>query len=446
MAKRSSKHQTASAQAAAAGVGELLRQASSVLASDPSRAEALARKALASDPGGIEARSLLGAALRRKGDPKAALAVLSRLAAAKSCPWIVHFELAQAQLALGHSRAAVAPLRKVVALNPDWTQAWRLLGDILMAGGDFAGAREAYDRRVLSMIRDPALRTAAEAMIEGRHSEAERDLRTLLAAKPSSPAAAEHLLADSLRRMNQLSKAESVLRGCLSKAPEFYNARVCLTQVLFAQHRFVDAATELDRLLARDANDTRCQMMRATVAASIGRHDDVLALTATVVEAFPDQPRARLVHANALRTLGRMTEALAAYLKVLELDPDFAEAYWSLANLKTYRFSTNQRAAIERLLARRSMPAKDGAELNFALATSLEDEGDYAEAFERYSRGNAVERKRRAYDRDAVSQVFRNTKAVFTADLFKLRSGWGDVDPDPIFIVGLPRSGSTLVE
>jgi tetratricopeptide (TPR) repeat protein len=296
------------------------------------------------------------------------------------------------------------------------------------------------------MIRDAALRTAAEVMIQGRHADAERDLRAQLATKPPSPAAAEHLLADSLRRMNQLAKAEQILRRCLSKAPEFYNARVCLAQVLFGQHRFVEAAAELDRVLARDASDTRCQMMRATVAASIGRHDDVLALTAKVVEAFPDQPRAWLMHANALRTLGRMAEALAAYLKVLELDPDFAEAYWSLANLKTYRFTADQRAAIERLLARKSMPAKEGAELNFALAKSLEDEGAYAKAFERYSRGNAIERKRRAYDRDAVSQVFRDTKAVFSADLFKLRSGWGAVDPDPIFIVGLPRSGSTLVE
>jgi tetratricopeptide (TPR) repeat protein len=446
MAKKSGKHRTAPARAGAVSPGDLLRQASGVLASDPAQAEVLARQALGADPGSVDARSVLGAALRRKGDPSAALAVLTRLTAAKSCPWIVHFELAQAQFALGQSRAAVAPLRKVVELNPDWTPAWRLLGDIMLASGDFPGARVAYDRRVRSMIRDPQLEAAADSLIDERLDDAERELRALLGAKPTSPAAAEHLLADTLRRKNQLAEAERILLRCLAKAPGFYNARVCLAQVLFGQHRFVDAAAELDRLLAREANDTRCMIMKETVVAAIGRYDEVLALTAAVLDAFPDQPRAWLARADTLRTLGRIDEALAAYLRALELDPDFAQAYWSLANLKTYRFTPDQRAAMERLLARKSMPARDGAELNFALAKAFEDDKVYAKAFERFSRGNAVVRKQRAYDRDAVSQVVKKTKAAFTADFFKQRSGWGAVDPDPIFIVGLPRSGSTLVE
>ena len=446
MAKKSAKRRTAPARAETVNPGDLLRQASSVLASDPAQAEALARQALDADPGSVDARSVLGAALRRKGDLNAALTVLTRLTAAKSCPWIVHFELAQTKLALGQSRAAVAPLRKVVELNPGWTPAWRLLGDVLIAGGDFAGARRAYDYRVRSMIRDRPLEAAADTIIAERYDDAERELRALLAAKPTSPAAAEHLLAETLRRKNKLPQAERVLLRCLAEAPGFYNARVCLAQVLFGQHRFVEALQELDQLLERDPNDTHCLMLKATVATALGRFDDVLVLTTAVRDAFPDQPRAWLVHANALRTFGRTAEALAAYLKVLELDADFAEAYWSLANLKTFQFTAKQRADIERLLARQSMPAKEGAELNFALAKAFEDDNAYAEAFERYSRGNAVERKRRPYDRDAVSLRFARTKAVFTADLFGLRSGWGVDDADPIFIVGLPRSGSTLVE
>ncbi len=444
MAKRSGKHWTASAEAV--NPADLLRQASAVLASDPVQAETLARQALLADPGSVDARSVLGAALRRKGDPSAALAVLTRLTAAKSCPWIVHFELAQTRVALGQSRAAVAPLRKVVELNPHWTPAWRLLGDILIAGGDFAGAQLAYDRRVRSMIRDQQLAAAADALIADRCDDAERELRVLLAAKPATPAAAEHLLAEALRRQNKLAQADRVLLRCLAKAPEFYHARVSLAQVLLGQHRYVEAATELNRLLERDPSDTHCLMLKATVEAALGRFDDVLALTGAVRDAFPDQARAWLVHANTLSTLGRIAEALEAYLKVLELDADFAEAYWSLANLKTFHFSAEQRADIERLLGRKSMPSKDAAELNFALAKAFEDDKAYANAFQRYSRANAVERMRRPYDRDAVSERFEKAKAVFTAEFFKLRSGWGVADPDPIFIVGMPRSGSTLVE
>jgi tetratricopeptide (TPR) repeat protein len=406
----------------------------------------LARRALDIDPGSVDARSVLGAALRRKGDLNAAIAVLSRLAAAESCPWIVHFELAQAQLAAGRSRSAVGPLHKVNELNPGWTPAWRLLGDILMVSGGFGNARLAYDHRVRSMIQDSRLQEAADALIDGRLDEAETALRAALEAKPTSPAAAEHLLAETLRRKNQPAKAEKILAQCLAKAPGFYNARITLVQVLFAQHRLADAARELDRLLASDATDTRAVMMKATVLTGLGRHEGVLPLTAALLESFPDQPRAWLVHANTLRTVGKVDEARAGYLKALELDPDFAEAYWSLSNLKTYRFTAPQRAALERLVARRSMPAKDAAELNFALAKSLEDEGVYEKAFQRYARGNAVERKRRPYDPDFVTQGFHNTKAVFTAGLFAERAGTGATDPDPIFIVGLPRSGSTLVE
>ena len=446
MAKSSAPRKTASLQAGAIAAGGTLREAFSVLTSDPTRAETLARKALDADPGNNEARSLLGAALRCKGELEPALAVLAPLAAATSAPWIAHGELAQVLLALGRSRAAVAPLRRALELNPGWTPGWRQLGDIVMAGGDFNAARSAYDRQIRSMIRDPRLLAAVEAMISGRLDAAERELRALLAAQPAASAATQQVLGEVLWRLNRPGDAAAVLRQCLAAAPEFYHARQSLADVLYGTREFPEAVRELDRLLARDPADCRSLILRATALNELGEYEKVAQATAAVLAQFPDQPRVWLVHGNCLRNLGRIEPSIRAYQKAIDRDPAFAEAYWALANLKTFRFTAEQLAAMENLLARDDLTSKDRAELHFALGHARENEGAFAAAFEHYVRGNALERARRPYNSDATSAGVRRLKALFTRSFVDDRAGWGASQSDPIFIVGMPRSGSTLVE
>jgi tetratricopeptide (TPR) repeat protein len=446
MAKRGASRQSASPQAGAIAAGGPLRQAFSVLTSDPTRAETLARKALDADPGNNEARSLLGAALRRKGELEPALAVLAPLAASAAAPWIAHGELAQVLLALGQSRAAVAPLRRALELNPGWTPGWRQLGDIVMAGGDFNAARSAYDRQIRSMIRDPRLLAALDAMISGRLDAAERDLRALLAAQPAASAATQQILGEVLWRLNRPGDAAAVLRHCLAAAPEFYHARRSLADVLYGIREFAEAVGELDRLLARDPADCRSVILRAAALNELGEYEKIAQATAAVLAQFPDQPRVWLVQGNCLRNLGRIEQSISAYKKAIECDPAFAEAYWALANLKTFRFKPEQLAAMENLLARDDLPPKDRAELFFALGHVRENEGSFAAAFENYVAGNALERARRPYNPDATSAGVRRLKSLFTRSFVDGRAGWGATQSDPIFIVGLPRSGSTLVE
>ena len=218
--------------------------------------------------------------------------------------WRVQFDRALALCSEGASRAALAPLRVATELNPRLTEGWRLLGDILTASGDFRGARRAYDHALLSMIRDLRLCGAAEALAENRLGGAERELRELIALKAAPAAAAGQLLGEALFRQNRLAEAESALRACLGEAPAFYEARRSLAQVLLAARRFPEAVAEFDVLLTRDGADYPCLAMKAAALTEIGRYAEAVAVSAAMLERFPDQPYAWLVHAGGLRTLG----------------------------------------------------------------------------------------------------------------------------------------------
>ena len=421
-----------------------LRTASGLLASEPARAAALARQILAAAPDTLDAQVVLGTALRLQGRLADARAVLEPLAASQTASWVVQFEWARVLFALGRSRAAVAPLSRAVELNPGLTDGWRLLGDIQLAAGQVPAAQAAYDRRLRSVIRDPRLFGLAEALAEGRLDAAERDLRSFLAADPAAMAVL--LLSEVLRRRSRLADAESLLTQCLAHAPDFDLARQSYALVLLGSGKPLQALVELDRLLARDPSDHRNRMIKAAALTEVGDFAAATAINAGLLEVFADQPQGWLVHGNGLRTLGRIDEAIAAYRRCLELDPDCTDAYWSLANLKTYRFDSETLAAMETRLAGPDLGPEDRANLHFTLGKAREDAERFAEAFDHYARGNAIQHGLRAYDPGATTALVARSKALFTPAFFAERTGWGEVAPDPIFIVGLPRSGSTLVD
>ncbi|MHB8528947.1 MAG: tetratricopeptide repeat-containing sulfotransferase family protein [Caulobacteraceae bacterium] len=433
------------ARAPSVEVSVALRPAIRLLAFDPARAEAVAREVLVSAPGDCDALIVLATALRLQGAFEAARAVLEPLAATRTNSWIVQFELAQVLFALGRTRAASGPLSRAVALNPALTAAWRLLGDILLFSGQFPAARAAYARQVASTIRDTGLKAAAEALAEGRLDVAERDLRSILARDPAA-VTPKHLLGEVLVRRSLLVEAVNLLARCVEEAPDCGLARHSYASALYSSGRCAQAMVQLDLLLARDPADFRCRMTRAAVLTEVGDYAAAAEVTASLLDSFPDQPQGWLVHGAGLRTLGRIGEAIAAWRQCIALEPECSEAYWSLANLKTYRFTALERAAMEARLARPDLPSGDRVNLDFALGRAYEDEARWAEAFASYARGNAIEHGCRAYEAGVTRGLVQRSKALFTPEFFAERPGWGVSAPDPIFIVGLPRSGSTLVD
>lgn len=420
-------------------------RAADLLSADPAEAEAVARQVLTTAPGHPQAAFVLGSALRRQGDHEGARALIEPLASAHTGVWSVQHEWALVLFALGRTREAEAPLARSLQLNPAAGAGWRRLGDLKLFTGDLKSAQHAYDRHAGSMVTDPRLRAAADALAESRADAAERAARTVAPGGPGAVAAL-YLLGEALARLGRLDEAEHALRGALGRASGFTPARESLAALLSRRGRWAEALAELDRALADEPANTRCRILQAASLAEVGDYEAAAVVTADLLREFPDQPHGWLLYGNGLRTLGRAAEAVDAYRRALALDPGCSEAWWTLANLKTYRFTANERAMVATRLARTDLDDRERVELLFTLAKAEEDAGRPAEAFARYMEANALERPRRGYDAAEVTDFVRRSKAVFSKAFFAERSGWGLDAPDPIFIVGLPRSGSTLVD
>jgi tetratricopeptide (TPR) repeat protein len=182
------------------------------------------------------------------------------------------------------------------------------------------------------------------------------------------------------------------------------------------------------------------------VLVKIGEYQESIEIYAEVLAAHPEHSKIWLSYGHALSTAGREQDSVAAYRKSIHLAPHFGEAYWSLANLKTFRFSDEEKQAMRFQLARGDLTEEDRWHFDFAMGKALEDEGIYSDSFNHYSRGNELRRSHLDYDGDEMSGFVRKSMELFSAEFFEARAGYGTPAPDPIFIVGLPRAGSTLIE
>jgi tetratricopeptide (TPR) repeat protein len=422
-----------------------LARAARLLDAEPALAERQAQEILRVVPADPRAKMLFGAARRRQGDAAAARAVLTPLAAAQPNSAQTHLELGLALVALGEGRAALVPLRHAVGLKRDLPQAWRAIGDQLFLEGDGAGADAAYAELLRAGVQDPTLRRAAEALCDDRLAVAEQLLRERLKAEPTD-VAAMRLLAETGTRLDRLGDAEALLTRCLELAPSFEGARYNLAIVLHRQQKGAEAVAQLERLRQANPDEPSYRNLLAASLATVGEYERAAEIYRELLEQFPQQPRVWLSLGHALRTAGKRAEAVDAYRRCIELAPGLGDAYWSLANLKTEPFTDEELQAMEAQAARADITAEDRLHLHYALGKAEEDRGRYAGAFNHYARGAALRRADQPYDADDTAARMDRSKALFSKAFLEARTGWGETAPDPIFIVGLPRSGSTLVE
>lgn len=395
-----------------------------------------------------------------KGDLAAALAHTGRLLAAdpalaeRQCREILSVvpEEPRALYLLGRARAArrdgpgaLDAYARAVRADPSFAAAWLALADARRLAGDLRGADEAYDRHIQASVTDPELVAAAGALAEGRLDIAERGLRPVLKRRPTDVAAIR-MLAEVAARLGRYQDAETLLSRALELAPGFTAARHNLAAVLHRHNKPLEALAEVDRLLAGDPSSASYQLLKAAILGRIGEYEAAARLYEGALADYPDQPKIWMSYGHALKTLGRQADAVAAYRRCVALEPAFGEAWWSLANLKTVRFEDADLDAMRRELARGEVGDDDRLHLHFALGKALEDQGGDAEAFDHYARGNAIRRAQLRYEPDETTRHVRRSKALFTPEFFAARAGAGCDAPDPIFIVGLPRAGSTLIE
>jgi tetratricopeptide (TPR) repeat protein len=241
--------------------------------------------------------------------------------------------------------------------------------------------------------------------------------------------------------------AELLLAAVVARAPDYKAARREHAEVLIEMQRNLEAKRELERLIREDpANRLLYQGPLATAAVGLGEHERAIALYQDLLRGTPDDADVHLSIAHALKTIGRFGEAVESYRRAAAARPGFGDAYWSLANLKTYRFTPAEVARLEQLQSDPALRAVDRYHLCFALGKALEDEGSYAESFRYYELGNALKRAESRYRPEIIETNTRLQIEVCTSEFFAKHAGSGAPDPDPIFIVGLPRSGSTLIE
>lgn len=422
-----------------------MAHAARLLDVDPALAAEQAQEILKALPYHAPAVLLLATARRRSGKPAAALELLEPLVKAQGKWAAAHFELGLALASAGRGDEAIQALRKTVELKPEHTEAWRFLADHLMATGDPEGGDAAYGRHIQCSTQNPRLRQAAVAMLENDIPQAERLLKTHLKQAPTDVPAIR-MLAEVAVRCGQDGDARKLLERCLELAPTFAAARFNYAVLLHRLHKASEALVEVERLLAVDPRNPGYRNLYGVILSTIGEYERSSRIYAELLAEYPTNAKAWLSYGHVLKTEGRQDESIDAYRQSIARDPAFGDAYWSLANLKTFRFDEADLAAMQAQLANTGLDDVARLHFHFALGKAYEDAGDYAQSFEHYAKGNALERARSRYDAERNTARIRRLKTTFTRDFFSERAGSGCGAPDPIFIVSLPRSGSTLLE
>ncbi len=294
-------------------------------------------------------------------------------------------------------------------------------------------------------LTNTRLMEAALALYDNRLSEAEPLLRAHLKADPFDVYAIR-MLAELAGRIGRYRDAETLLRRALELAPGFGAARANLATCLYRQNRSVEAIAELDRVLLEDPDHIGHSNLKAAALGKIGGFEEAIDLYAEVLKNAPDQPKVWMSYGHVLKTVGRLEQGIGAYRRALELAPTLGEVWWSLANLKTVRFTAADVATMQAALARTDLSSEDRFHLDFALGKAFEDAKEFQLSFQHYAAGNTLRRTALDYDPDDTTRLVDCSIAVATPAFFAERLGQGLPDPAPIFVVGMPRAGSTLIE
>ncbi|MGB6486873.1 MAG: sulfotransferase [Steroidobacteraceae bacterium] len=381
------------------------------------------------------------------------LAVKPAVAAEQACEILkVVPRQPQALVILGLARAmagdvdgSIDALTQAVSQRQNLPDAWLALADQLRIRGDADAADRAYAHYIKAATRDPRLLGAAGALCDNRIPEAEALLRAHLAKQPNDVAALR-MLAEVAARLLRYSDALRLLERCLELAPSFDAARHNYATVLNRQGRSAEALAQCARLLAKEPHDPGYRSLHAAVSANLGDYGQAISAYESVLREYPQQPKLWMSYGHALRTTGKVPESIALYRRALSMEPTLGEAWWSLANLKTFRFSDADVLLMRQALGRSDLSDEDRLHFEFALGKALEDAASYEESFTHYAAGNALRRRQHGYDSGENSRFVLRSKQLLTREFFAQRAGAGAPAGDPIFIVGLPRAGSTLIE
>ncbi len=408
-------------------------------------AEANCRAALARHPGDVNMKALLGAVLvklERHAEAEATLRAVIEAAPTFAKP---AEDLGYLLLQVGRPADALPFLAQATRLDPSLERAWFDLGKALAQAGRGKEADAAFEKSFELSPERRLMALAAEHQKEGRREEAERIYRRVLRENPKNVDALR-LLALIASAAGRADDAEAMLRKAVELAPDFLLALLDLGRLCKEQDRFADALACFDRMIALEPSQPQAHYQRAATLARASFTPEAIASYRKCLALRPDHPGALMGLGHVLKAVGDYHGSVAAYQACIDVAPGSGESYWSLANLKTYRFDDTTIAEMERRAV--DPEAKPSSRVNFlfALGKAYEDRGEFERAWERYLAGNEAQRATVSYDPVQTEVMNDRLLATYTADFLASHAGSGNPDPAPIFILGLPRSGSTLLE
>lgn len=412
---------------------------------DLAEAEKMARKVLIEHPNDPNILRLSGVALMRQGKYHKAFQHLSSAVAIDPDRAEGHEQLGMALAALGRFDQAEAALRKALELNPKNESVHAKLSRLHVMQGRTEAAQSERDDLYRLNPRRKKLQDAMKHQAAGEFDDARKIVKKILRQDPENINAL-NLMGELCFALGRHNDAEAFLRNAIKLAPDFAIAWNTLSAALKEQSRFEEAVEACQQVIKLDPKNAEWHCNLGNFLMAWGKEEKALGAFETALTINPKHAGALLSKGHVLKTVGDQEAAIDAYRASAKARPDLGQVYWSLANLKTFRFESEEIALMHEQLDNGELNDESSFHFSYALGKAYEDQGDYPNAFEHYRRGGALKRKNVKYD--PADFVFQTDKMieVFTEEFFAERADFGYPDDSPILIVGLPRSGSTLIE
>ena len=430
---------------------EIVRHAQTLLAEgDPAQAEATLDDLLRQQPDNGEARYALAVAQRHQHKWSSALSTISAILRKRPTFGRAHQEAGYNLIAKHSYPLARDAFERAVDADPSLINSWKCLVKLYQEHTPKNDARERKERRALDQIAFlqalPAeLLAVVSYLSEDRLADAERLCKHFLRSNKTH-VEGMRLLAEICTRNKVFDEAEFLLESCLEFEPAHTEAHIQYVNILLRMQKFATAHEHAGQLLAEAPQDERVRSLHAAASSGIGDSSGAIASYRQLQEANPNNHLYPISLAHVYKADGDIDRAIDLYQQAYRIKRDHGDAYWSLANTKSYVFSAEEMEQMAALEANAATADEDRVQLAFALGSAFETQGDYAQAFAYYAKGNARKLSSTSHTPEQLQQRIDGQIEVCTQALFESRSGVGCAAADPIFIVGLPRAGSTLLE
>ena len=409
------------------------------------KAEQVCQAVLKDDPNDINFLALLGMISTLLGKIDLAIELLSH--AIRLAPEFTraHMDLSRAYVAADRLDDAIGHLKIVLQREPQNEEAYQALASTLYRAGRGKEADEVMESLFEVNPHKGKLALAGELFQQGSYKKAEKLAREVLREDPES-IDASRMLAKLALQANLYEEAERILKEIINKAPALHEAYLEITRALREQDKFDEAVEYAKQAIKLKPDHFQSYMILASLLAAGARTLEAIDAYRACLELRKNNPNVYLGYGHVLKTAGRIDEGIQAYKNAIDVKHDNGEAYWSLANLKTYKFSTAEKDTMQELLNGNELDEENRVHILFSLAKYFEDNKDYEQSFSCYDEANKTQRMRISYDPVETEVLHEQIKNTFTQSFLEEKTNVGNPDPAPIFIVGLPRSGSTLIE